>query len=485
MKLYINDETNSAKELYYQSLILLFLPCEKFGANDTQNSLYVKAKSVGGEYTAHVTIECDGKTTEHYESETVDSGKFSQMKNLIGRTLLKAAFKMFDIVPPWGISTGVKPVKLARIFVHAFGREEAIKILCDDYMIMPSKAQMAVDACLFEDKVMSGMGVNPCSLYVSIPFCPSKCNYCSFVSCTTPRLLSLIPDYLSALNRDLKTVSGIIKDNRLNLKSIYIGGGTPAILSDVQIAYLLDSIYGNFSTDGCEFTFEAGRPDCITKDKLSVLSDYRISRISINTQTTNDHVLKTVGRNHSYSDYVKSMNLARQFNFNCINTDLIAGLPGESEKSFIDSVKKVAQLEPENITIHAFTLKRSSNYRISGEKSYFISYKDAVSMTQTASEILNDKGYNPYYVYRQKNTVGNLENVGYSKNGFESIYNIIMMGEYHTVFGVGAGSVTKIISNDMENCSRVFSPKYPYEYLDREKYSGFDRESVIKLLNER
>lgn len=486
MKLYIDDETNSAKQLYYQSLILLFLPCEKFGENDAENSLYVRAFRDGNKNCVRVKLVVGEKSAEVCDESIVDDSVFAQMKNLVGRTILKAAFEIFDIMPPWGISTGVKPVKLARLFVRAFGKDEAVRILCNEYMILPHKAQMAVNACLFEDKVMENMGDNPCSLYISIPFCPTKCNYCSFVSCTTPRLLSMIPQYVSALKDELSSIAETIDELGLNLKSIYVGGGTPAILEARDIDLLLSHVFDRFRIDKeCEFTFEAGRPDCITYEKLKVLSDYKIPRISINTQTTNDEVLRCVGRNHTYDDFLCAFETARKFDFKCINTDLIAGLPGESPESFCKSITDVLSLSPENITVHAFTLKRSSNYRIEGEKSYYVSTLDALRMTDFAGEQLMDKGYLPYYVYRQKNTVGNLENVGYSKEGFESIYNIIMMGEYHTVFGAGAGSVTKIVTADGSRVDRMFSPKYPYEFLDRNKYSGFDKEYVCDLIKER
>lgn len=483
MKLFIDDKTNSAKPLYYQSLVLLFLPCEKFGESDNENSLYVNAYTENGKNFVYVRLEIGERKAELSDEQKVDSTIFAQMKNLIGRTLLKAAFEIFKETPPWGISTGVKPVKLARIFVNSFGREEAFRILCEEYMISPEKAKMAVDACIFEDKLMKNMGENPCSLYISVPFCPTKCNYCSFVSCTTPRLLSLIPDYLQRLREELITISSVIKDHRLNLKSIYVGGGTPAILTERQIETLLSCIYDNFTvTQDCEFTFEAGRPDCITKEKLKVLSDFKVPRISINTQTTNDEILKSVGRNHTYSDFLKAFDTARQFNFRCINTDLIAGLPGESSESFCKSVRDVVSLCPENITVHAFTLKRSSNYRIEGEKSYTLDSYNAMKMTDFSNAYLADAGYSPYYVYRQKNTISNLENVGYSKKGFESIYNVIMMGEYHTVFGAGAGSVTKIVTENGERVDRIFSPKYPYEFLDKNKYPAFDSRLVSDII---
>lgn len=483
MRIYIDDKTESAKPLYYQSLILLFLPCEKFSDSDSDNELYIKAYVENCVNHVEIKLTVGDQTCVKSAKQTCDDTVFSQMKNLIGRTILAAAFEIFRIVPPWGISTGVKPVKLARIFVNCFGREEALRILCEEYLISPQKAKMAVDACLFENKVISEMGNNPCSLYISIPFCPTKCSYCSFVSCTTPRLLSLIPQYMDKLNSELLRIADTVNELGLTVKSVYVGGGTPAILEACQIDNMFSLIHNNFNLLSCrEITFEAGRPDCITAEKLRALESNGVERISINTQTTNDIILKSVGRNHTYSDYVRAMELARCFNFKCINTDLIVGLPGESTESFISSIKDVVSFSPENITVHAFTLKRSSNYRIEGTKNYSLVDSDAFAMSDFANDYLDSHGYKPYYVYRQKNTTGNLENVGFSKDGFESIYNIIMMGEYHTVFGAGAGSVTKIVSDNGNKVDRIFSPKYPYEFLDNSKYCGFNKKSVIDIL---
>lgn len=485
MIIHLNDKTNSAKPLYYQSLVLLYLPCEHFSLADNENELFIDAFVEDGKNKVNVTLKVGDKSSSSYGEETVDFAKYAQMKNLIGRTFLKVAFNIFGFIPAWGISTGVKPLKLADMYLKNGDEEKAFEILTGDYMISPQKAKMAILASQKEKKLMSNMGKNPCSLYISVPFCPSKCNYCSFVSCTTPRLLSLIPEYVAKLCDEIEKVSGVISQNGLNVKSIYVGGGTPAILTSSQIDFLLKNVTRHFDISKCEFTFEAGRPDCITNEKLRVLSDYGVGRISINAQTTNDEILRSVGRNHNFSDYLEAMELAKKYSFKSVNCDLIAGLPSESVESFEKSVNDVASLKPENITVHAFTLKRSSAYRMSGEKSFSTESVNAMQMTDFARSHLEKLGYSPYYVYRQKNTVGNLENVGYSLNGFESIYNIIMMGEYHTVFGVGAGSVTKIISESDKKVERIFSPKYPYEFLDENKYCGFDVAKVTKLLEER
>ncbi len=482
----INDSTNSAKELYYQSLVLLYLPCEKFSKEDIENKMFVTAFQKDGRNYADVKLEIGDKVSSVNDSQIIDDTKYAQMKNFIGRLILKAFHAIFGFVPPWGISTGVKPVKLARMFVSDLGAKEAYRILTEEYMISSRKAEMAVSACLFEDKVNESMGEKPCSLYISIPFCPSKCSYCSFVSCTTPRLLSLIPEYLEKLNGELERISHTIKTLGLSLKSIYVGGGTPAILSDKQIYNLLSCVHNGFDLSQLlEFTFEAGRPDMITFEKLKVLSDFGVERISINTQTSNDDVLRTAGRKHTFGDYLDAMELARKVGFKCINTDLIAGLPGEDAESFCKSVRDVCSANPENITVHAFTLKKSSDLRMGGEKGFYIDNQTAIEITDYAADYLSSFGYNPYYIYRQKNTVGNLDNAGYSKKGFESIYNIIMMGEYHTVFGAGAGSVTKLVTSGTDRVDRLFSPKYPYEFLDGEKYGGFDVNKVCNILEER
>jgi len=477
----IEDSTYSAKPLYYQSLVLLYMPCEKFGAEDTENSLYIKAWQENGYNHAVVKLLAHGKHSEAVDSKKINSQQYADMKNFIGRTFVKCAKEIFGFIPPWGISTGVKPVKLAAMYVREYGEEKAYRILTEEYLISPSKARASILAYINESKVMSGMGADPCSLYISIPFCPTKCNYCSFVSCTTPRLISLIPQYLDKVCNELIIIKDIISQKRLNLKSVYVGGGTPAVLSEDQIFRLITAVNTNFETKGCEFTFEAGRPDCITYEKLSVLKQLGVERVSINTQTTNDEILGAVGRNHTYRQYCEAMENAKKIGFKYVNTDLIAGLPGESYESFTKSLVDVASFEPENITVHAFTLKKSSQYRIDGITEFSDS-ANALSMTDFASAYLSEKGYMPYYLYRQKNTVGNLDNAGYAKEGCESIYNIIMMGEYHTVFGVGAGSVTKLVSQDMKKVDRIFAPKYPYEFLDNEKYNRFDAETCLSKL---
>lgn len=484
MVINVNDTEKSSNMLYYQSLCLLYLPCEHFSENDTQNRLFVDACKKDGILSAHVKLIVGEKVSETQASEIVDSTKHRQMKNLIGRTVVSAFERIFHIKPPWGISTGVKPVKLAREYIKAYGEDIARDILINDYMFDSRKAKLSIEASRHEDMVIGSLPEKSCSLYVSIPFCPTRCDYCSFVSYTTPRLLELIPDYLTRLYEDIEACARVIKNCELSLKSVYIGGGTPSVLSESQIYSLLECLNKNIGDfRAYEFTFEAGRPDCITESKLKVLHDFGIGRISINTQSANDEVLKNVGRNHTFKQFLDSFEAARKIGFDCINTDLIAGLPTDTCESFRNSVDEISKLKPENITVHAFTLKKSSKFKTDGKTDITSSYKMASDMLDYSADKLDSLGYSPYYVYRQKNTVGNLDNTGYALPCFESIYNLVMMGEHHTVLAAGAGAVTKLVPDNKYSGSikRIFAPKYPYEYLDRQKYIGYDEKAVTEF----
>ena len=251
-----------------------------------------------------------------------------------------------------------------------------------------------------------------------------------------------------------------------------MGGGTPSILTAEQTALLLECINSSFDMSTCrEFTFEAGRPDTVTYEKLRILHDGGVGRISLNTQTANNDVLRVVGRQHTFEDYLEKLQLAKAVGFDSINTDLIAGLPEESTDSFCKSLDRVIDTGVDNITVHSLTLKKSSELKTLGEFELLKAGNTVRSMLDYAQKKLREEKYLPYYIYRQKNTVGNLENTGYAKDGKEGLYNILMMEEFHSVFSAGAGAVTKLVSPDRKTIERLFMPKYPYEYLDRKEQS--------------
>ena len=478
----LNDQTGAVNENFLQSLVLLYMPCESFSLSDKSgNTMEVAVSAENGICSAKIKISCCGKSVEFSDTSEFDGSRLA-VKNLVGKVFLAAAEKIFGYKSPWGIVTGIRPAKLAADYLKKYTPEQTAEILTDKYFVNPKRADICVRTAINEMNLTKDLQDKTCSLYVSIPFCPSKCKYCSFVSSATPRLLSLIPEYLLQLQKDIVLISESVRELGLKLESVYVGGGTPAVLDELQIEKLLNCINESFDiTPDTEFTFEAGRPDCITQQKLKAVYNAGVSRISINTQTTNNDILRSVGRKHTYEDYLKCMYLAKDIGIKCINTDLIAGLPGESAESFRKSVQDVIAVSPENITVHSFTLKRSSEYKTTHSASVDSASSDALDMVEYAAESAIKSGYEPYYMYRQKNTVGNLDNTGYAKPGTASLYNVYMMGEYHTVFGAGAGSVTKYVSGNRTRIERVFAPKYPYEYLDKEKYSGFDKDSACEF----
>ena len=307
-----------------------------------------------------------------------------------------------------------------------------------------------------------------CSMYISIPFCPTRCSYCSFISYATKKLFQLIPQYIERIIDEIKSTVSLIKVLGLKLKTIYIGGGTPTTLTSFQLEQILKTVCE--CTKGVqidEFTVESGRPDTIDAEKLNVLKKYGVDRVSVNPQSLNDDVLLKIGRHHTVCDFFNSYELVRKHGFKMVNTDLIAGLDGDDFNSFKCTVDKIVELNPENVTVHTFSVKKSAQILRDDSAIYNKNGDLATLSVDYAYKTLINAGYLPYYMYRQKNTVSDLENVGYAKPDAFGIYNVLMMGDGHTVFGVGAGSTTKLVKNvdGKRKILRIFSPKYPYEYL--------------------
>ncbi len=489
MKITLESNIESLSEFYLQTLVLLYRPCEVFGKNDTSTScLFVRAEELDGKITAYVRILDNGRECE----STFSEGEYEKYpdginiaKTIVGRAFCDCAKKVYGFKSPFGIITGIRPAKLALSYLErGFTRDEIRGIFGNAYMMDSSKADVLTDIASRERSLLHMLPEKSFSLYISIPFCPTRCSYCSFVSYSTERLLSMIPDYLAKLFADIKEIGSLTKELELSLYSVYVGGGTPSILSAEQIKMLLECIRESFDMRYCrEFTFEAGRPDTITYEKLKALKDGGVGRISLNTQTANDEVLRVVGRKHTFSDYLEKLGMARAVGFDSINTDLIAGLPTETEESFSESLDKVINTGVDNITVHSLTLKKSSELKTLGEFELLGEGIKVRNMLDYAQKKLKNKNYLPYYIYRQKNTVGNLENTGYAKVGKECLYNILMMEEFHTVFSAGAGAVTKLVSPDRKYIDRLFEQKYPYEYLGKEG-KGFDADTVRQFYAE-
>jgi oxygen-independent coproporphyrinogen-3 oxidase len=319
-----------------------------------------------------------------------------------------------------------------------------------------------------ENEIIKLSKDNSFSLYVSIPFCPTRCSYCSFVSHSIQNAADLIEPYVDLLCKELEINSKIAYDLGLRLETIYFGGGTPTTLSAAQLDKILTAIENNFDLSNLrEYTVEAGRPDTVTKAKLDTLKSHNVQRISINPQTFNDNVLEQIGRKHTSKQTIEAFELARQCGFKNINMDFIAGLNTDTFESFKLSIDKAIELGAESITVHNLALK-SGAYLVTENEYYDLSRKNlATAMVDYSYKALKGNQYYPYYMYRQSKSLGNLENVGWCKDGYDCLYNVYMMDETHTVFAAGAGAVTKLKNQKTSHIDRIYNFKYPYEYIDR------------------
>lgn len=472
---------------YAESLTLLFFPGSKFPEDSTLDTdkITVTVNVQKTDDTAYGKVIIEDDSGKHCEAEytvpdsvAVGISDEMRLKLASGGAMLKAGEEYTGVFPPWGMLTGVRPAKMAAEFLgKGLSSDECEKRLADTFLCRPEKAKLAVMTAETEAVYITEKARKECSVYMAIPFCPSKCSYCSFVSFTSKRLLSLIPDYLAALAVDIREKFDIISRLGLRVSTVYIGGGTPTVLTASQLEFLLSTISSCTDISKLdEFTLEAGRPDTITEEKMKVAYEYGVTRVSVNTQTLNDAVLKEIGRAHNADDFLMAYSIAKKSGIKDINVDLIAGLPGESSESFAMSLDRVCRLDPTNITVHTFYAKRAAEVVKNNKEIYRLADIETTAAVEYSQRKLISEGYVPYYMYRQKNTVANLENVGYSKPGHEGIYNIMMMDEIHSVFGSGASAMTKLVSRDPSNMKivRICEPKYPYEYLD-----GYNEENGI------
>lgn len=403
------------------------------------------------------------------KSETAVKKLTDDDNELVSAQLLyKLLCDFTGLTQPWGILTGVRPVKLLRRLAEESNEEQAVKKFEKDFFVSNEKIALSRETEHNERKILELSKPESFSLYVGIPFCPSRCSYCSFVMASIERAEKLIEPYTKLLCEEIKQTAEIASKLGLRLETVYFGGGTPTTLSAEQLDTVLRTVNNSFDMSTCrEFTVEAGRPDTIDIAKLFALKENKVDRISINPQTVNDEVLKTIGRKHTAQQFFDAFELARKCGFDNINTDLIAGLPTDTPESFKNSLDSIVRLNAECITVHTLCMKRASRLTTEGVTLDLQQARDAREMLAYTQNILGQNEYIPYYMYRQSRMVGNLENVGWSKRGFESLYNVYVMDETHTILACGSGGVTKLKRNNPDYLERIFNFKYPYEYIDR------------------
>ena len=430
---------------------------------------YIYTVLEGDEITVKAKI--DGKYAEAKRTAENDHARNMEL------AVFGVLTEILSIRPKWGVLTGIRPVKLA-MQLHDMGlsEEEIRKKLKEERLVSDEKLDLLLTTMEHELEIRASSRPNSVSLYISIPFCPSRCSYCTFTSHSVEKAAKLIPQYVELLCGELKDIAVLIDEIGLHLETVYMGGGTPTVLTAKQLDRVLSTVNESFDMTGVrELTVEAGRPDTITAEKLAVLKKNGVGRISINPQTMDDEVLAAIGRKHTAEDVKNAFALAKTFGFDSINMDLISGLPGDNMEKFRKTIAEVIAMNPDNITLHTLTVKHGANLAPMAQ-SVFAATADA--MNEYAYGEFAKAGYFPYYLYRQKGTVDNLENVGFCKPGKEGIYNIFIMDETHTVLSAGAGGVTKLKAPYDKKIERIFNFKYPYEYIERFELMNERKEQV-------
>ncbi len=467
-----------------ENLCRVFFPSQRILVQEQLpadgDAVVTSLREEGGEVTVTARLVREGE--EKALSHTISAAAgYGERQRQMGVLLYRLLSEQLGTYPQWGILTGVRPIKLFRGLCQEQGEEAAVQIFRDQLLVSPEKTALSLQTARAQQKILSVSGPRSFSLYLSIPFCPSRCSYCSFVSQSVERAKKLIQPYVDLLVKEIAITARIADQLGLKLETVYVGGGTPTTLSPEQLRVMIGAVRQNFNMDTVrEFTVEAGRPDTITAEKLAALREGGVSRISINPQTLNDTVLEQIGRRHTAQQTFESFALARDAGFGNINMDTIAGLPGDTPESFAETFRKLDALRPESITVHTLAQKRASflNQRedMPGPGD---SAAAAEKMVAVAERTLSGAGYAPYYLYRQSKMLGNLENVGWSLPGFESWYNVYMMEETHTVLACGAGAVTKLKAPRGEKIERIFNFKYPYEYNSRFDEMAHRKEQVV------
>lgn len=452
---------NHPYEFDMKNLCTIFFPYEKIKMQGSEEIVITTQKD--GNCLTVDAVVYDKRLCKKYQ---LADGEDEQTAMSV--LLYNVLSEVLGFKPPWGILFGVRPAKLMHRFVEEMGDEKAKAYFINNFLVTDEKTKLAFEVMKHENKTISLSSRNSFSLYVSIPFCPTRCSYCSFVSHSIERTKSLVSPYVELLCRELKSIAQVAKNLSLRLETVYFGGGTPTTLEPRQLYSILRTIEENFDLiDLREYTVEAGRPDTVTQEKLLTLKNAGVSRISINPQSFNDEVLEAIGRRHTAKQTIDAYNLAVKCGFDNINMDFIAGLPKDNIDSFKNSIDTAVNLGAQSVTVHTLALK-SGAYMVTKDLTFDLTDRiTASNMVDYSYKKLSSESYYPYYMYRQSKSLGNLENVGWCKDNKDCLYNVYMMDETHSVFSAGAGAVTRLKAQESGKIDRVYNFKYPYEYIDR------------------
>ena len=431
--------------------------------------------------TATAKITLDGKTATAARRIPLTKADVRLTRRILQQSYYLAAVQLLPEAPPWGALSGVRPTKLATKVLLEGGREQdADRMLRDVYFVTPERRRLCLDASRHTLEAARLLAPDDLSLYIGIPFCPTRCAYCSFVSESVERFGEFLPPFLDCLIREIEYTGALLKRSGWHIRSLYIGGGTPTTLSTPQMTRLLDAIGTHFDLSrSLEFTVEGGRPDTLDLAKLRAIRAGGATRISINPQTMSDSVLRAIGRRHTAAETVEAFRMAREAGFDDINMDLIAGLPGDTPASFSETVRQVLALEPSNVTVHTLALKKGAD--LFQRRVTLPTREDVAQMLDASGRQLRAAALEPYYLYRQKYMSGSFENVGWCRAGYTGYYNIYMMEELHSILSLGGGGMNKI-NLPAGALERFHNPKYPQDYIQRIDTVLRQKDEIFALL---
>lgn len=462
MKLIID---NKNIEYTVREIVTAYFPRTKLEMSaivpESEDYVLADAHDIGENWLYRAVLSIDGAMLKAEEKHADFSKK--HMSKLLS-SLLK---KIVSVTLPWGLLTGIRPAKMVReLAVSGMDYRDIYELFVNEYEVLPEKARLAIEVAKRETAITEAMNKNAVSLYIGIPFCPTRCLYCSFTSQSIKFSNTLVEPYMDALCREIDYMSAYLRDADIPIETIYIGGGTPTALDEKNLDRLTDKIGRSFDLSLVkEYTVEAGRPDTITEEKLRILKRANVSRISINPQTMNQKTLDIIGRCHSPADILRSYDMAVGCGFNHINTDLIAGLPGEDINDFEYTLSEIEKMNPQSVTVHTLSVKHGSYLDMNYSMYTPTAAATVEAMLSSTAALMKKMNKSPYYMYRQKNMLGNLENVGYCNEGCECLYNIYIMDEVQSIVSLGAGGSTKIVKGN--NIERVFNVKEVSEYIKR------------------
>lgn len=442
----------------------------------------------------HAAVFCELKAKEcfnaFYEkdiSAADEKERLKQIKRAVSHVYVTVLQDFTGIKQKWGILTGVRPTKLFHSKLMRGENKEAIYQQLKEELLLSDEKIMMMEKIV--DKQLTVIPdlyqlTNELSIYIGIPFCPTKCAYCTFPAYAIGGKQGKVDSFLGGLHYEMKMIGSWLKEKGINITSVYFGGGTPTSITAEEMDRLYEEMYESFPNAGQirEVTVEAGRPDTITPEKIKVLKKWNVDRISINPQSYIQNTLKAIGRHHTVEETVEKYYMAREMGIQNINMDLIIGLPGERLKEFEYTLSETAKLMPESLTVHTLSFKRASEMTKNREKYKVAERSEVEKMMDLAVEWTAANGYEPYYLYRQKNILGNLENVGYSRKGFESIYNIIIMEEMQTIIGLGCGASSKLIDPVTRKITHFANPKDPKSYTEGFKHYTQEKLNLLNAL---